>query len=486
MTTSMKKIDWEKKDVDIIREGTKITLPAKPGPMPIDEAIYALKRKKKDEETEIQVIEHIEAFPLDGAVAFMRAMKRIYGWASPIPTPGFFGSSPPTMIGVKTGVNSTKQVIFGRFELPSISGYIETSVSRSPEGDVCFTISGELRKKDSHLVDELARMTREIVKARSIYKGKALHFRTNDKGKVDFKVSPTFIDTTKTMQDELVLNDDVMEFIETSVFTPIKHVERCRQHQIPLNRGILLEGIFGVGKTMVAKLAAKVCEDNNWTFLMVDKMIALKDALLFAQRYSPAVVFCEDIDRGVSERTDSANDLLNTIDGIITKDAEVISIMTTNHVELINKAMLRPGRLDSVITISPPDKNSVQKLLRVYARGLIAEDENLELVGKELAGQIPATIREVVERSKLRGISKINGQGIIINQQDLIYASREMKAHLALLNKPDATEPTGYENLIKGITEMATDSNILPLLEKIRDEAGHIAKDTEEMHERIC
>lgn len=471
---SKNKIDWNHREIDIIREGSKITLPAKPGPMPINEAIRALKRKQADEEQEIRTIEFIEAFPLDGAVAFMRAMKRIYGWASPIPTPGFFGSSPPSMIGVKTGVNTTRQVIFGRFELPSIDGYIETMVKDNPENESCFTIVGVLRKKDSHLVEELAVMTREIVKARSIYKGKALHFKTDKNGNVDFNISPTFIDTTKTMQDELVLNEDVMEFIETSIFTPIKHTEQCRSHQIPLNRGVLLEGIFGVGKTMVAKLAAKVCEDNNWTFLMIDKTNALKDALLFAQRYAPAVVFCEDIDRGNTERDDSANDLLNTIDGIITKDAEVISIMTTNHVELINKGMLRPGRLDSVITISPPNKDSVQQLLRVYARGLIALDENLEMVGQELSGQIPATIREVVERSKLRGISKINGNGLIINQQDLLNASREMKAHLALLNRPDKLEPSGYDNIINGIRQIAEDTGIHEYLDDTNETAKEI------------
>lgn len=464
----MKKINWENKDVDIIREGSKITLPAKPGPMPIDDAIQALKRKQEDEESEIRTVEFIEAFPLDGAVAFMRAMKHIYGWASAVPTPGFFGSSPPSMIGVKTGIDTTRQVVFGRFELPSIDGYIETKVSVSPENNVCFTIIGCLRKKDCHLVEELAAMTREIVTARSIYKGKALHFKTDKKGEVDFNVSPAFIDTTKTDQDELILNQDVKEFIETSIFTPIKHTDKCRKHQIPLNRGILLEGIYGVGKTMVAKLAAKICEDNNWTFLMIDKTEALKDALLFAQRYSPAVVFCEDIDRGNNERTDAANNLLNTIDGIITKDAEVISIMTTNHVELINKAMLRPGRLDSVITIAPPDQSSVQQLLRIYARGLIADDENLEQVGKELAGQIPATIREVIERAKLRGISKINGSGLIINQQDLLYAAREMKAHLALLNQPEKVGATGYDRLIEGVKQIAEDSTILPMLEQIK------------------
>lgn len=469
-----KQVNWENQDVDIVREGTKITLPAKPAPMPIDNAIEALQRKKNDEEKKIVVVEYIKAFPLDGAVAFMEAMKEIYGWASPVPTPGFFGSSPPTMIGVQTGVDSTRQVIFGRFELPSIEGYIETKVHKNPQDEVCFTIVGKLMKRDTHLVEELAKKTREIVKERSIYKGKAIHFRTDEDGDVDFTVSPMFIDTTKTVEAELILNDNTNQFIDTSVFTPIKHTEMCRTHKIPLNRGILLEGIYGVGKTMIARQVAQTCEANNWTFLMIDKTQSLESALVFAQRYSPAVVFCEDIDRGTSERDDAANGLLNTIDGIVSKDSEVICIMTTNHVERINKAMLRPGRLDSVITISPPDKEAVQKLLRVYGRELIADDENLDQISQILSGQIPAFIREVMERSKLFAISRINGGMMIITQADLLVAAAEMKEHLALLNRPDPTEPTGYELVVQGIQKMAQDSDILPLLHEINQRTEDI------------
>lgn len=474
---SKEKIDWGKKEIDVRRHGSQIVLPKLPGPMPIPAAIAALNRKMEDEEQTISPVEFVDAFPLDGAVAFMKAMKHIYGWASPIPTRGFFGSkNPPKMIGVKVGPVETIQVIFGRFQLPTITGYIETSVGRSPEGDFCFIISGELKKKDCHLIAELAALTREIVKNESIYKGKALHFRTNTKGGVDFKIQPTFINTKNTLKEELVLNTDVMELIDTSVFTPIKHTKRCLTHRIPLNRGVLLEGIYGVGKTMIAKLTAGVCEENGWTFLMIDKTVALKDALIFAQRYSPAVVFCEDIDRVTKERDDSANDLLNTIDGILTKDAEVISIMTTNHVELINKAMLRPGRLDSVITITPPNKNSVQKLLRVYARGLIDGKENLDKAGTELAGQIPATIREVVERSKLRGISNMNGNKLQITQRDLLHAAFEMKQHLALLNRPDPKPTTGYDLIKQGVADITKDIGVFPMLEDIGEDTREILR----------
>ncbi len=175
--------------------------------------------------------------------------------------------------------------------------------------------------------------------------------------------------------------------------------------RIPLKRGILLEGPYGCGKTMSANVTSKICIENGWTFILLDDVGALKDALLFAQRYAPAVVFSEDIDRVIEQRDDRGNDLLNTIDGILAKDSQVITVLTTNFVEKLDKAMLRPGRLDAVISLRAPDADSVQRLVNIYARGLLADGENLIAVGEALAGNIPATIREVVERSKLAMMS---------------------------------------------------------------------------------
>jgi transitional endoplasmic reticulum ATPase len=468
-----KETHWDKHDVDIVRKGSMITLPAAPEPMGIDNAIKALRRKKRDEEQEIQPIEFIDAFPLDGAVAFMRAMQEMFGWASPVPTPGFFGSSnPPKFVGVQVSVTETVQVAFGRFELPNVSGHVETHVSRGK-----FVISGEIQKKDGHIVNALAKRTREIVKSDSIYRGKALNFKTDSKGQVDFDEPPVFLDTRQTKVEELILNEDTHEIVNTSIFNPIRHTDKCRQVKIPLNRSALLEGTYGVGKTMIAKATAKVCEENGWTFLLLDKAEALKEGLLFAQRYSPAVVFCEDIDRVTNERDEDANDLLNTIDGIVTKDAEVIAVMTTNHVEDINKAMLRPGRLDSVISITPPDAQGIDRLLRLYGRDLIPEEEPLEEVCNDLAGQIPATVREVIERAKLRAIPMMNGSGLAITGADLLAASREMKLHLSLLNREDVQPPTAAQKIADGLKEVIAEAGVVSLeqtVEQVDELYDHI------------
>ena len=239
--------------------------------------------------------------------------------------------------------------------------------------------------------------------------------------------------------------------------TPIKHTQACIDNGIPLNRGILLEGKYGTGKTMTAMMTGQCCEQNDWTFILLDNVKGLKDALLFAQRYQPAVVFAEDVDRIADNRDESGNDLLNTIDGALTKSAKVITVLTTNYVERIHNAMLRPGRLDAVISVTPPDGEAVSRLLRLYARDLIAPDVTLREVGEHLQGQIPATIREVVERSKLAMLS--NGRDGLV-ENDLLIAAKGMTRHLELLNGKPEDNTSDEEKFGQMFVKLAAGGNI--------------------------
>lgn len=125
--------------------------------------------------------------------------------------------------------------------------------------------------------------------------------------------------------------------------------------------------------------------------------------------------------------------------------------MTTNHIERINQAMLRPGRLDAVITLLPPDKAAAERLLRIYGNGLIDAKENLDRVADELAGNIPALIREVVERSKLAAISL--GQKKV-TEDGLMIAVEGMKQHMALLADPTTKEPSVEERLGRALADV--------------------------------
>lgn len=441
MGEAKKKVDWNKENPEVEYVGSKITLPGDPSHMPLDDAINSLIRLKKDEDQVLNAVELIDAHPMDGAVALMKAMKRKYGWASPVPTQGFFGPTPPTLVGVKTGPNPEDmiQVVWGAFVLPGVEKPMNCGAHVS-DGRVQFLLHGQVRKREMVLVKELAILTREILKNESIYKAKAIRLVFNSNGVLDLGKAPDFIATDYINPDELILNAGEGTQLETALWTPIRHTAACVKARIPLKRGILLEGPYGCGKTMAANVTAKVCVDNGWTFILLDRVDALKDALLFANRYAPAVVFSEDIDRLIEERDDAGNDMLNTIDGILSKDAKVITVLTTNFVEKLDRAMLRPGRLDAVISLRAPNEQSVERLVRLYGRDMLEDDIHLGDVGRELAGNIPATVREVVERSKLGMISRGDKE---LTAADLLIAARGMKAHLELLKDKPVEKSAG-------------------------------------------
>lgn len=163
------------------------------------------------------------------------------------------------------------------------------------------------------------------------------------------------------------------------------------------------------------------------------------------------MIFAEDIDRAANERNEATNDLLNIMDGVLSKNSQIMVVMTTNHIERINQAMLRPGRLDAVITLLPPDKAAAERLLRIYGNGLIDAKENLDRVAGELAGNIPALIREVVERSKLAAISL--GQKKV-TEDGLMIAVEGMKQHMALLADPTTKEPSSEERLGRALADV--------------------------------
>ena len=200
---------------------------------------------------------------------------------------------------------------------------------------------------------------------------------------------------------------------------------------------LYLMGDFTVThNTLAAYVTAKKAVDNGWTYIACDRADELADVLRFAQLYGPAVVFCEDIDRVMQgERSINGDEMLNLVDGIESKGSEIMVVFTTNEIDLIQKALLRPGRLDGVINVTPPDAKAAIKLMRMYGRNLIPEAEDLTRVGALVQGNNAAAIREIVEKAKLYAISLQEDMDapLTITAQALIDTANGMKMHLELL-----------------------------------------------------
>jgi len=471
------KTNWNRLDVDIRHEGRAITLPGDPDKMPIDKAVEALLRKQADEEQIFEVFEIIDAYPFDAAVACTKAMINLYGWASPqteiTKSTSGVQKNPPMMLAVKTGLadDDVVQCPLGAFKLPGVDEMVKTLITEVAPGKLGFVITGKVKKRSKHIVLELATETRRIVKEQSIYRGKAIRLGVDDDGSLDVNNPPAFLDVRE--KDDLVFDHDIQAQIDTSILTPILHTKAVRAARIPLKRTILLEGPYGTGKSLTARMAARVCEENGWTFILLDRVQGLRAALEFANRYSPAVVFAEDIDRVSEVRDEDANDLINMIDGVLSKRSEIMTILTTNFAEKIDQAMIRPGRLDAVISLRAPTDEAVQRLIRVYAGALLPADTDVSQAAKELSGQIPASIRECVERAKLgmigRGADKLA-------DSDLVVSAQTMKNHLKLLNR-EAKQPSVGERLVESLQEAVFNGK--------GEVIANIETKVEELHTRI-
>lgn len=417
--------------------GSAITLP--PG-MTEDEAISVLERRRDEMDEDVAVNELIPGYPLDALLALQRAMKAKYGWTSINPTKGFFGPRPPMMVAVTIdAAGNTVQVPWGSMRIPGVDGAIQPGVTFDRNGQPQLRLGGEVKKRSLPHISELARLAREEMKKSSIYKGKAIRMDFTFDGE-DFDPQihvPQFLRLNGIKRSDLVFRAEVEWEIQTSVFTPIENLEQLRKMGTPFRRGILAAGAYGVGKTLLANVTAKLCEQNGITFIYLAKTSDIALARQFAAQYAPAVIFAEDVDSILSgeDRDENVNTILNTIDGIEGKNDEVMIIFSTNHPERINPALRRPGRIDSVIAVLPPDADAVERLIRLYARDALDPQADITTVAKTLDGVIPAAVREVVERAKLAAVPNARNGRIQITVSDLAMAAKSMQNHLAMMGE---------------------------------------------------
>lgn len=457
MATALKEAGAKSVIAEIIYSGEKLILPEG---MSIPDAQALLEKRQKYLETEVTFRETFDVFPWDGAAALEAVLDAKFGWAHATATPGFWGPQPPQLVSIDVGPDEKKQVPWGSFTLPQVKGLLQTSHSVVANRFVFELVAKVLRKDEATVRDVFARV-REYLKTNSIYRGKAIKLRfLDDNGKPLAMPEPKFLKVGHLREEHLIYSRTVQEAIKVNLLTPIERVSDCVANDIPIKRGVLLGGVFGTGKTLAATVAAHVATANGITYLYCPRADELHLAIEFAKQYqSPAcVVFCEDVDRVMSgERSVAMDDVLNIIDGIDTKTANIITVLTTNAMDKINAAMLRPGRLDAVIEITAPDADAVERMLRMYGGDNIAPDTDLTAVGHELAGNIPAVIMETVKRAKLAQLrQQPPGERVkVLSAAALLSAAQTMRAQVRLL--ADASAPKS--------TPLTVDSQLRVILE---------------------
>ena len=409
-------------------EGKEITLPSDPTKMSLDNGIAWLTKIRNDQEAEINVVEEVPGYdPMDVAHALMLAIKQVYGFAESAP----WGNA---VIDMKTDLHTTVQVPWGQFRLPIVSGTLQTHVKPYSAPPIFTLQVVGIKKKDAPAIKSLMDVVRGILKTDSIYQGKAIKFMWDDDN--DNAKPFEFVDVASADPAGLIFSADITEQIGTTIFTPLVKRELCKSLRVPFKRGVCLMGPYGTGKTLAMYVAAKYATANGVTTIIVEDAQHLAYAMRSARQYAPSLVICEDIDRVTKQRDDTCDDIMDALDGAEAKDRDVMVLFTSNDGESIHEAMRRPGRIDTFIKVLPPDAPAVEKLLRLYGKGRIAASENLTDVCAMLAGQIPAVIREVVERAKLAAIARADtiADASELWAEDLAVSARRMLMQIDLFS----------------------------------------------------
>ncbi len=242
--------------------------------------------------------------------------------------------------------------------------------------------------------------------------GKAMSF-----GKARLKV-PGEGKTKVTFKDVAGADEEKEELTEIVDF--LKNPQRYTELGARIPRGLLLVGAPGTGKTYLAKAAAGEAgvpffsiSGSDFVELYVGVGASrVRDTFEQAKKNAPCIVFIDEIDAvgrqrgaglggGHDEREQTLNQLLVEMDGFEENEG-VIVMAATNRPDILDSALLRPGRFDRQIVINLPDVKAREAILRVHAKKKpLAEDADLEVLAKTTAGFAPAELENILNESSL-------------------------------------------------------------------------------------
>lgn len=199
----------------------------------------------------------------------------------------------------------------------------------------------------------------------------------------------------------LFFNPKVEEQLDTCLFWPIANRLRCKEIGVRTRRGAILEGHYGAGKSILMYKAAQVAQHHKWGVLHITSGM-IQIALYLAPLLEPVCIIIEDIDSSTHGDRDRLNGTLNALSSVSTKTkGDYFLLVSTNFLDRIDPALLRPERIDAIINIELPEVSTVSMLIRHFANGHLVGD--IEAISARLVGTTPAIISEIVQRSLIDG-----------------------------------------------------------------------------------
>lgn len=211
------------------------------------------------------------------------------------------------------------------------------------------------------------------------------------------------------------VKEELMEVVDF-----LKTPERFLQTGARAPKGVLLLGNPGTGKTLLAKAVAGESNANFFTMSgseFVEMYVGVgaarvRDLFKKAKADSPSIIFIDEIDavggkrssgpnRSDSEREQTLNQLLVEMDGFDT-DSKVIVMAATNREDMLDSALLRAGRFDRKINVTPPDLKGRTKILAIHSKNKkLSSDVSLEAIAKITAGFVGADLANLVNEAAI-------------------------------------------------------------------------------------
>ena len=266
-----------------------------------------------------------------------------------------------------------------------------------------------------------------------------------DKGKV---YDPDVSQDKITFKDVAGLDEEKAEMMEIVEF--LKNPEKYSKMGAKTPRGVLLCGKPGTGKTLIAKAIAG---EANVPFIsmsgsefveMFAGLGASRVRKLFerAKKISPCIIFIDEIDAigsrrasnngADSENNQTLNQLLVEMDGF-DSDQSIIVIAATNRPEMLDEALLRPGRFDRTINIALPDIKGREEILKIHSKNKkIADDVDFKSIAGDTAGFTGAELENILNEAAIIATNKNHDA---INNNDIEDAVKKVTVGLEKHNR---------------------------------------------------
>ncbi|MCE4617830.1 MAG: CDC48 family AAA ATPase [Desulfurococcales archaeon] len=279
-------------------------------------------------------------------------------------------------------------------------------------------------------------------------------------------IREVFVELPEVKWEDIGGLENVKQELREAVEWPLKHPKIFEEMGIRPPKGILLFGPPGTGKTLLAKAAAS---ESGANFIAVrgpevlskwvgESEKAIRKIFERARQVAPTIVFFDEIDSiapargfrsdtsGVTDRI--VNQLLTELDGLVPLQ-NVVVIAATNRPDILDPALLRPGRFDRLIYVPPPDKEARKEIFKVHTRKIpLADDVDLDKLAELTEGYTGADIEAVVR------------EAVMIKLREKLEVGKvEMRHFMEALKKvPPSLSPEDirrYERMAKELKKLS-------------------------------